>query len=196
MHFGSSPLARFTESFGRMFTIYAYKNEAVCLEVQTQFGSSPPARFIEKVVGTISRFMRPKRSCLPWRSDVFWKFYACKVYRKSSGRNFTISASKNDAVCHEVQTQFGSTPFARFTEKVLGAISRFMRPKRSRLLWSWDAFWKFSLCEVHEKVLSAISRFMRPKRSCLTWKKWRPLFFWSFTKTGWWKVFSMKMDAF
>jgi len=144
-----------------------------------------------------------------------WKYSVCKVYRKSSGgnftiyasktkaftvklrrilevfalrgawksseRNFTIYASKNEAVCHEVQTQFGSTPFARFTEKVLGAISRFMRPKRSRLLWSWDAFWKFSLCEVHEKVLSAISRFMRPKRSCLTWKKWRPLVFWSFT---------------
>ena len=41
---------------GRNFTIYAFKNEAVCREVETQFR----------------------------------KFSACEVYRKSSGRMFTI----------------------------------------------------------------------------------------------------------
>jgi len=35
-----------------------------------------------------------------------WKFYACKIYRKRSGRNFTIYASENEAFCHEVQTHF------------------------------------------------------------------------------------------
>jgi len=104
-----------------------------------------------------------KRSCLPWSWDALRKLSPCEAYRKNFGRNFTNYASKNEAVCREVQTHFGSSPFARFTEKVLGAISRFMRLKRSCLLWSSDAFWKFLLCEVHEKALGAISRFMRPK---------------------------------
>jgi len=45
---------------GRFFTIYAFKNEAVCHEVQTHFGSSLPARFTEKVLGAIPRFVSPK----------------------------------------------------------------------------------------------------------------------------------------
>jgi len=45
---------RFTESFGRNFTIYASKNEAVSLEIQTHFRSFLPARFAEKVLGAIS----------------------------------------------------------------------------------------------------------------------------------------------
>jgi len=47
---------------------------------------------------------------------------------KSSGGNFAIYASKNEAVCCEVQTYFGSFRFARFVKKVLGAFSRFVRP--------------------------------------------------------------------
>jgi len=45
---------------GRIFTIYAFKNEAVCREVQTHFGSSLPASFTEKVLGDIPRFVSPK----------------------------------------------------------------------------------------------------------------------------------------
>jgi len=44
-------------------------------------------------------------------------------------RNFTIYASKNEAVCREVETHLGSYPLVRLTEKILGAISRIMRPK-------------------------------------------------------------------
>jgi len=40
-----------------------------------------------------------------------------------------ICASKNEAVCCEVQTHFGSFRLARFVKKVLGAFSRFLRPK-------------------------------------------------------------------
>jgi len=45
---------------GRIFTIHASKNEAVCCEIQTHFGSSLPASFIEKVLGTIPLFVCPK----------------------------------------------------------------------------------------------------------------------------------------
>ena len=56
-----------------------------------------------------------KRSCFPWNSDAFWKFSVCncKFCRKRSGRNFTIYASNNEAVWHEVETHFGSFRFAR-----------------------------------------------------------------------------------
>jgi len=62
-------------------------------------------------------------------SDAFQKFSQNELYEKSSGRIFTIYASKNEAVCREVETHFGSYPLVRFTKKVLGARSRFMRPK-------------------------------------------------------------------
>jgi len=119
-----------------------------------------------------------KQSCLLWSSDAFWTFSTCKFYKKGSWRNSTICASKNEAVCCEVQTHFGSFRLSSFIKKVLGAFSRFMRPKtkqfavkfrrildvlclqvlqkklwaqfhdlcvqkRSGLLWSSDAFWKF-----------------------------------------------------
>ena len=58
-----------------------------------------------------------KRSCLQWSSDAFWKFFACKFCRKGSGHISTINASKNEAVCHEVQTHFGSSPHSRFTKR-------------------------------------------------------------------------------
>jgi len=37
--------------------------------------------------------------------------------------------SENEAVCSEVQTHFGRSLPASFAEKLLGAFSRFMRPK-------------------------------------------------------------------
>jgi len=37
--------------------------------------------------------------------------------------------SENEVVCSEVQTHFGSSLPANFAEKVLGAYSRFLRPK-------------------------------------------------------------------
>ena len=70
-----------------------------------------------------------KRSCLLWNWDAFWKFSACKIYRKSSGRNSTICESKNEAVCREIQTHSGSSLPASFTENVLGAIPRFVGQK-------------------------------------------------------------------
>ena len=144
-------------------------------------------------------FCVQKRSCLPWNSDAFWTFSAYKLYRKGSGRNFSICASKNEAVCH-----FGHSLPANFTEKVLGAISWFVRPKTklfevkfrrilqvlrlqvlqkkfwaqflvlciqkwSVLLWSSDKFWKFRLSSFIKKVLGAFSRFMRPKTKLLPW---------------------------
>jgi len=158
------PFKLYKKSCGRIFPIYASKNEAVCREIQTHSESSLPASFKDKVVGAIPRFVRPKMklfavkfrrtskvnclrvlqkklwaqfhdlrvqkwSCLPWNSDAFRKLSACEFYRKSSGRNSTICASRNEAVCCEIQTHSGSSLPASFTGKVVGAIPRFERPK-------------------------------------------------------------------
>ena len=62
----------------------------------------------------------PNQSCLLRSADALWKYSACKVYRISSGSNFTIYTSKNEAVFREVETHFGSSPPARFAEKSSG----------------------------------------------------------------------------
>ena len=51
----------------------------------------------------------------------------------------------------KIQTHCGSSLPARFTEKVVGAIPGFVRPKQSCFLWSSDAFWKFSASKIYWK---------------------------------------------
>ena len=195
----------YTKCSGCIFTICASKNEANCCEIQTHFGNSLAASFTKKVLGPISRFIRPKtklsavkfgcllevfamrvlwktfwvhfldfcvqnRSCLPWSSDAFWKFSACKVYRKSSWRNFTIYVWKNEAFCREVQTHFGSFVLQGLQKMFWAPFHDICVQKRSCLLWSSDAFWKFSLCEVYRKSFGRIfSIFLVPKKSYLLW---------------------------
>ena len=159
-----SPCKVYNKSSGRIITIFASTNEAVCHEVQTDFGSFLRASFIQKLWAHFLNFCVQKWSCLLlssdafwklwlcqvyeesfWRNltiyaskkrsflllspDAFWKFSACKIYRKGFGRIFTIYVSKNEVVSCEVRTHFGSSLPASFAEKVLGAYSRFSRPK-------------------------------------------------------------------
>jgi len=105
------------------------KNEAVSWEVQMKFGSFHPALVVKKFLAHYHDFCVQKRSYLPRTSDGFWTFSACKVHSNSSWRNFTIYASKNEVLCLGVQAHFGSSLPASFAEKILGACSRFLRPK-------------------------------------------------------------------
>ena len=117
------------KSSGHNFSIFASKNEAVCCEVLTHFESTPPASLQKKLWAQFHDLCVQKWSGLLWSSDAFWKLSPFKLYKKSSGRILPIYASKNEAVCRAVQTHFGSSLPASFTEKVLGAIPRFVRPK-------------------------------------------------------------------
>ena len=112
-----------------------------------------------------------KWSGLLWSSDAFWKFSPFKLYKKSSGHFFPIYVSKNEVVCHGVQTHFGSSLLASFTEKVLGAIPRFVRPKKKAVwVWNSDAFWTFSTCKVYRKKFRAECQdICVQKRSGLLW---------------------------
>jgi len=98
----------------------------------------------------------PKRRCLLWSSHTFWKFSACKVYRQTYGLIITIYACKNEAVCCEVETHFGSSPPARFAEKSSGSIFTICVSNKQTFLTStfckklWPRFTNWC---VHESLL-------------------------------------------
>jgi len=73
--------------------------------------------------------MRPKTKLLAVKFRRISDVLRLQGLQKSSGRILTIYASKNEAVCCEVQTHFGRFRFARFVKKVLGIFSRFVRTK-------------------------------------------------------------------
>ena len=152
-----SPCKLYKKSFGRIFPIYASKNEAVCRGAQTHFGSSLPANFTEKVcasknkavcreiqtdsassippiftekvVGAIPRYVCPETNLFPVKFRRILKVFCLQVLQKSSGRNSTIFVLKNKIVCCEIQTHVGRSCFARFMKNIQGALSRFVRPK-------------------------------------------------------------------
>ena len=171
-----SPFKLYKKRSGCIFPIYASKNEVVCRGVQTcalpifqtHFGRSLPASFTEKVLGTISRFVRPETKLFEVSSDTFWKLSACKFYRKSSGHNFSICASKNEAVCYEVQTHFGSFHLSRFIKKVLGAFSQFMRPKTKLIAMKFRRILEvLCLQGLQKKFWATFHDLCVQKRSCL-----------------------------
>jgi len=126
-----------------------------------------------------------KRSCLPWNSDAFWKFSACKFWRKSCGRNSTICASKNKAVCCEVQTHSGSSLPASFKEKVVGAIPRFMCPKTKLFAAEFRRISEVLCLRVLlKKFWAQFHDLCVQNRSCLLWN-WDA--FWKFSACKFWR---------
>jgi len=79
-------------------------------------------------MGAFSRFLRPKIKLFAVKFSHILEVFD-EVYEENPRHIFTIYASKNEVVCCEVQMHFGNSLPARFTEKVVGALSRFMRPK-------------------------------------------------------------------
>jgi len=64
-------------------------------------------------------FCIQKWSCFLQSSDAFRRFPPCEVNNRISGRIITIFAYTNKAVCHEVQTDFGSFLRTSFIEKFM-----------------------------------------------------------------------------
>jgi len=202
------------KSYGPIFSIFAFKNEAVCCWVQTHFGSSLPARFTQEVLGAFLRFMCPKmklfpakfgrisevftlrgiqrkfwahyhdlcvqkRNSLAWCSDAFGNFSACKVYAKSSGWNLTIYASKNEAVCCEVDTHFGSFLRASFIKTFLSAFSHFLCPQTKLFAVKFRRILEvLCLQGLQRKLCTNFHDLCTPKRRFLLWSSHT---FWKFS---------------
>jgi len=60
----------------------------------------------KKVTGGMSGYMCPKSKRFAVKFRRISEVFAMQGYRKSFGRIFLISASKNEAVCCEVQMHF------------------------------------------------------------------------------------------
>jgi len=81
---------------------------------------------------------------------------------------FSIYASKNEAVCREIQTHVRSFRPASFAEKVLGAISRFMCPKTKLFAVNFRRIFEaLRLQDSQRKFWAHIYDLFVQKRSCL-----------------------------
>jgi len=157
MHFGSFLHASFIKTFLGAFSRF--------LPPQTKLFAVKFRRILEvlslqglrrKFCTNFHNLCAPKRSCLLWSSHTFWKFSACKVYRKSYGRIITIYVCKNKAVCCEVQTHLGSSPPARFTEKSSGSIFAICVSNKQTFLTSTfcKKLWpRFTILRAHKSLL-------------------------------------------
>jgi len=138
-----------------------------------------PCKLYKKVLGAISRLMRPKRNRLPWCSDAFWNFSACKVCRKSYGWNVTIYASKNEAVSCEVETHFGSFIRASFIKHFWAHFHVFLRPQTKLFAVKFRRILEvLRLQGLRRKFCMNFNDFRAPKRRCLLWSSHT---FWNFS---------------
>jgi len=121
-------------------------------------------------LGAFSRVLHAKTKLLAVKSRRTVEVLTLQVKKKSSGRTFSIFASKNEGICCEVQTHFGSSLPASFTEKVLGAISRIVRPKTKQFAVKFRRILEvLCLARFVKKVLDAFSRFFCPKVTVCRW---------------------------
>jgi len=164
-HFGSSLPARFAEKvLGAFSRSMRPKNEAVCRGAQTHFGSSLPASYTEKVLGAIPQFARPKTKLFAVKFRRILDVHCLRVFQKKFWAQFHDCASKNEVVCCEIETHSGSSLSASFTEKVVGAIPRFMCPKTKLLAVEFRRILEVLCLQVLQKKFWAhIPRFVRPK---------------------------------
>ena len=70
------------KNFGRNFTIYVSKNEAVSREIQTHVRSFRPANFAEKVLGAIFDLWVQKQSCFPLKFRSILEVFGPQVLQK------------------------------------------------------------------------------------------------------------------
>ena len=81
-----------------------------------------------------------------------------------------IYVSKNEAVCREVQMHSGSSLTASFTEKVLGAIPRFVRPQTKLFAVKFRRILDVLRLQVlQRKFWANFHDLCVQKRSCLLW---------------------------
>ena len=137
-HFGSFRLAIFVKkSSGCIFTICASKMKLFTVKFRRMSKVLCLRLLQKKFWAQFHDLCVQKGSCLLWNSDAFWKFFACKIYRKSSGQIFTIYVSKNEAVCCEVQTHSA----CKIDKKVVKFVPNF-----------FCKFWNFFKWILSEKI--------------------------------------------
>jgi len=105
-----------------------------------------------------------ERSCFPWSSDAVWNFSACKFCRKSSGRIFTIYASKTKLFFTWSSDVFLKFSACKVHSKSFGRNFTIYASKNEAVFREVQTHARSSLpARFAEKILCAISRLMWPK---------------------------------
>ena len=144
----------YRKSFGRNSTISVLKNEAVCYEVQTHFGSFHLTSFVKKVLGAFIQFMCPKTKlfAVKFRRVHFGSSCFARFVKKIQGAlsRFVHPKMKLFAVMlrhiSEVLRLQGSQ------RKFWTNFHNVCVQQRSCLLFSSDAFCKLSACTFDKKL--------------------------------------------
>ena len=174
-HFGSAPLARFTKIFPGAFLRFTRPKTKL---FAVKFKQISEVFFM----GTFSWFLRPKTKLLAVKFKRIFQVLCSQGLQINSGRIFTICVSKNEAVSCEVQTHFGNSLSADVAEKVLAALSRYMRPKTKLFAVKFRHILEvFTLWGLYKKLWVHYHHSCVQKRSCLLWRS-----------DGFWK-FSLRM---
>ena len=149
--------------------ILASQNKAVCHEVQMHVLSYPPPKFTKMFWAHFHDFCVQKRSCLLWSPGSFWRFSPCRL-KKSSGRIFSIFASKNEDVCVKFRRIFDVFALHALYKMFWAHFHDLCVQKRSYLRWSSDCFWKFSAYKfIKKKLWAQFLDLCVQKRSCFLW---------------------------
>jgi len=104
-----------------------------------------------------------KWSCLLWSSDRFWKFSPCKLYKKDMGAFSRLMRPKTELFAVNFRRILELLRLQGSWKKLWVKFHDLCVQKWICLLWSWDAFWKFSLCKLHKTFLGTFSRFLHPQ---------------------------------
>ena len=148
-------------SSGRIFLIFVS---------QTKLSSSSDAYFelspsnvYKNVLGAFSRFLRPKTNLLAVKSIRILEVFTLQVKKKVVGAfsRFLRPKTKVFPVNFRCILQVLCLQFLQ--KKLWAQFHELCVQKRSCLLWSSDAFWKFSPFKLYKNVLGAFSRFAGPK---------------------------------
>jgi len=116
----------------------------------------------------IPQFVRPKTKLFAVKLRRILEVLCLQVSKKILWRNSTICASKREAVCREIQTHFGSSLPGSFTEKVVGAIPQFMRPKLKRFAATFRRIFEVLCLQIlKKKFWTQFHDLCVQKRSCL-----------------------------
>ena len=161
MNFVSFPHASFIKKvLGAFFQFWVKKWSCLLLSLDA-FCKFSPCKLCKKKNLWVHFYNLcvQKQSCLLWSSGAFWKFLLCEVYEKNLGCIITICAYKNETVCHDVQTHFGSSLPARFAESS-GQIFTVYVSINEPVTVKFRCIWKVSACKIDKKVVGAFSRFV------------------------------------
>jgi len=139
-------------------------NKAVCHEVQMHFLSYPSPTFTKMFW---AHFCAQKRSCLPWSPRAFWRCSLCKL-KKSSGRICRFLRPKTKVFSSNFRRNLEVLVLQVLQKKFWVQFHELCVQKRSCLLWSSDAFWKFLPCKLCKKSSGRIFSIYASKNKLFT----------------------------